>query len=121
MYGFDDKELAEAVKAKMKHPHVYVQLTLDSTQAAGAQEKGLLKKEHYPATSVAVGRSEKGAIMHLKLAVIDGLDVLTGSTNWSDGGECKQDNELIVIRDAHVAGEARARIDCIHAHILGGK
>lgn len=118
LYGFDDQELADVIRTKLADPTCYVQLTLDSSQAAGVHEREILAAENYPASSIAIGRSESGAIMHLKRIVLDGLITIGGSTNWSASGEGKQDNELTVVADRAVAAEARARIDQIHAHML---
>jgi phosphatidylserine/phosphatidylglycerophosphate/cardiolipin synthase-like enzyme len=118
MYGFDDEDLAGIILTKLRDSNVYVQLTLDKSQAGGVHERTLLAQENYPVSSVAIGHSERGAIMHLKHGVVDGTILFDGSTNWSTGGETLQDNQLTVSIDPTMAGMATARIGAIHANML---
>jgi phosphatidylserine/phosphatidylglycerophosphate/cardiolipin synthase-like enzyme len=120
MFGYDDDELAAMLDTALQNESMYVQITLDSSQAGGAHEKALLTKYAHEMTgnSVAIGRSEKGAIVHRKMVIIDGLWWIGGSTNWSTSGETLQDNELTVIRDAMHCTKARTVLDIAHDHIL---
>jgi len=118
MFGFDDDQLATAVKEKLANPNVFVQLSLDVSQAGGVHEQEILVRENYPASMIAVGHSEKGAIMHLKLAIVDGFATIRGSTNWSGSAETLQDNYMSIMLDPFVAAGARTRCDVIHTEML---
>lgn len=120
MYGYDDEQLNTVLQSKLHDQNVYVQMSLDSTQAAGKAERTLLAAwlNDKTGNSIAIGHSEKSAIMHLKMVIIDSVDVVTGSTNWSQGGETRQDNQMTVIRDPLVCAEARSRLDIIHDNML---
>jgi phosphatidylserine/phosphatidylglycerophosphate/cardiolipin synthase-like enzyme len=118
MYGFADPDLAHALHTLLSDPAIRVTLTLDSSQAGGAHERKLLAAEGFPNSSVAVGTSEHGRIMHMKVLVIDGTILVSGSTNWSDCAEHLQDNELTVTINPARAAEARQRITAIHQHML---
>jgi phosphatidylserine/phosphatidylglycerophosphate/cardiolipin synthase-like enzyme len=120
MYGYDDDELAALIAGFLSHPSIYVQITLDKSQAGGVHEAALLQKYQnvMSGNSVAIGSSEKHAIMHRKVCIVDGLWTITGSTNWSLSGEQKQDNELTVTCDAVLAAEARYVLDLEHTSAL---
>jgi len=120
MYGLDDDEAVPVIVKATEDPHLYVQLNLDKSQAGGVHERELLKQFNHDqiGNSVAIGHSTKGAISHLKLLVIDGQYLLSGSTNWSAGGEAKQDNELTLTRCRARCAEARAVMDLNHDAML---
>ncbi len=119
MYGFDDDELNALIIKHAQDARIYVQMSLDKSQAGGVHEKRLVEQVlATPGTNVAIGQSTKHAISHLKVAIIDGLYVVSGSTNWSLSGEGAQDNQLTLTNDPIIAAEYRAILDRNHAAML---
>jgi phosphatidylserine/phosphatidylglycerophosphate/cardiolipin synthase-like enzyme len=121
MYGYDDDELDAIIRQKLGEEHVYVQLSLDKSQAGGKHEKEILAEWSNTAfgNSIAIGTSSvKHAISHLKVLIVDGVYTVTGSTNWSISGESEQDNQLTLNRNAVVASEMRAILDLNHDWML---
>ena len=97
MFGYADEELDTIIRGKLTSEHVYVQMSLDKTQASSVHEQRLLAKWHNHSfgNSIAIGTSNvKHAISHLKILIVDGVYTVKGSTNWSVSGEGQQDNEL---------------------------
>jgi phosphatidylserine/phosphatidylglycerophosphate/cardiolipin synthase-like enzyme len=120
MYGYDDDELDLIIKSKLDNEHVFVQMSLDKSQAGGVHERKLLDswRNDKPGNSIAIGRSVRGAISHLKIVIVDGVYTVKGSTNWSLSGEQKQDNEITLSRNAVIAAETRALLDVNHDEML---
>lgn len=88
MYGYDDPELDSLVRDLVIDRHVYVQGTLDKSQAGGVAEKKILTTwTPEIRASFAIGESATHQITHTKGGVIDGLVGWEGSTNWSASGE----------------------------------
>jgi phosphatidylserine/phosphatidylglycerophosphate/cardiolipin synthase-like enzyme len=121
MFGYDDTDLDSIIKSKLANEHVYVQMSLDRSQSkSGKTERQILAawdNDNF-GNSIAIGTSSKHAISHLKMVIVDGIYTVKGSTNWSLGGEQKQDNELTVCNNAVVAAEARAVLDRNHDFML---
>jgi phosphatidylserine/phosphatidylglycerophosphate/cardiolipin synthase-like enzyme len=121
MFGYDDAELNKIIQSKMASENVYVQMSLDRSQATGAHEKQILASWNNNAfgNSIAIGTSSvHNAISHLKIVIVDGVYTVKGSTNWSLSGEQQQDNELSLSRNAVVAAETRAILDLNHDFML---
>ena len=121
MFGYDDDELNKIIQGKLADENVYVQMSLDRSQAAGAHEKQILAQWNNDAfgNSIAIGTSSvHNAISHLKIVIVDGVYTVKGSTNWSLSGEQQQDNELSLSRNAVTAAETRAILDLNHDFML---
>src|SRR6202012_3994168 len=75
MYGYDDDELNDIILQKLTDEHLYVQMSLDKSQAGGVHERQLLAKwqNNLIGNSIAIGESTKGAISHMKIVIIDGV------------------------------------------------
>jgi hypothetical protein len=120
MFGYDDEELDAIIRQKLSQGHVYVQMSLDSTQASGKHESEILKRWENDGigNSIAIGSSARHAISHLKLLIVDGVYTVTGSTNWSASGEGLQDNECTIGNNAVRASAARSILDINHDFML---
>lgn len=120
MYGFADVHAAAVIRHHTDDENVVVSLSLDKTQAAGKSAQAILRqfKNGLIGNSIAIGRSIRSAISHDKLVVVDGIYLLSGSTNWSYSGELLQDNQLTLTRDPVACAEARAIIDLNHDAML---
>jgi len=120
MYGYDDDDLDKILHAKAGDPTVFFMACLDKSQAGGVHEKQLLAawQANLSNGSISVGHSEKGAIQHMKVCIVDGQWVVSGSTNWSVSGESAQDNQCTILCDAVEAARLRSRLDQLHAYQL---
>jgi phosphatidylserine/phosphatidylglycerophosphate/cardiolipin synthase-like enzyme len=121
MFGYDDDELNNIIQGKLTDEKIFVQMSLDRSQATGVHEKEILAKWNNNAfgNSIAIGTSSvHNAISHLKIVIVDGVYTVKGSTNWSLSGEQQQDNELSLNRNAVIAAETRAILDLNHDFML---
>lgn len=134
MFGYDDEELNDAIVDLIGRPSVYVQGTLDRSQASGVHERRILDANATVPdwqSAFAVGQSETHQISHTKGGVASGLGLgFEGSTNWSASGEGTgislradvsnapgfkaQNNTLLVSTNPVYLARFTARLDAEH-------
>ncbi|MDE2106790.1 MAG: hypothetical protein KGL39_56770 [Patescibacteria group bacterium] len=140
MFGYDDEELDAMIRAHAENPQVFLQLTLDKSQAGGVHERKILEgwdRDRFNSVAV-IGRSATHQITHTKGGVIDGIVAFEGSTNWSASGEGAgidgdvpdtpsgkpgrfkaQNNTLLVSTDTVLISEFTAELDREHVAARG--
>jgi phosphatidylserine/phosphatidylglycerophosphate/cardiolipin synthase-like enzyme len=94
--------LKDAVRRGVK-----VRIVLDGSQLIGTERLAEIRD--------AVRVKDRRPIMHLKAYQVDGKLLRTGSANFSASGLKKQDNDLILIRDAAAVRQFTSRFDAIFA------
>jgi phosphatidylserine/phosphatidylglycerophosphate/cardiolipin synthase-like enzyme len=123
IYGFTDQVFADGLIAAARRG-VWVRVLNDRTQAAGPHDRAVLQRlvdtaaaEQLP-IAVRVVESERGAIDHLKLVLIDdeagALDdassVAYGSYNFTDSAQ-RQDNVFVWTNDPGECARAFAKFE----------
>lgn len=86
MFGYDDPTLDTAIQRLLETPNIYVQISLDKTQAHGVHESELLAKYQNDGigNSISIGTSEVGhQIQHMKMIGVDGRAVYSAVTRGS--------------------------------------
>ena len=110
VYAFTSDDLATAL-VQAKKRGVAVQVVVDREfDRANANSKGkLLEAQKIPVRRIAgaaAKMAEKDAgLMHQKFAVIDRRVVFTGSYNWTHSAENRNDENLLMFRDARPLAE----------------
>ncbi len=108
IYSFTLDNLADSlVNAKTRG--VLVQVVFDKIQVniQGSQYQFLISS----GIQVKIDRSV--ALMHNKIAIIDGLIVIQGSMNWSNNGKSENRENILVIQSVVIAVKFKAEWDII--------
>ncbi|MBS7655176.1 phospholipase D family protein [Candidatus Bathyarchaeota archaeon] len=77
---------------------VEVKIVMEKEQLTGYSEYYKLKK-----AGIEVKLDSNPALMHNKVAIIDGKIVITGSYNWSQNAETKNNENLLIIKSKGLA------------------
>ena len=97
IYSFTLDSLGEALISAHSRG-VEVKVIMEEGQVSRYSEYEKLKK-----AGISVRLDGNPALMHNKVAIIDGLILITGSYNWSKSAETRNNENLIIIMDEEIA------------------
>ncbi|MEM3022111.1 MAG: phospholipase D family protein [Candidatus Bathyarchaeia archaeon] len=98
IYSFTLDSVGDALIAAHRRG-LDVRIVMEGDEAGqGGSEYGRLK-----GAGVPVRLDTNPALMHNKVAIIDGSIVITGSFNWTASAEARNNENMIVIRSAQIA------------------
>ena len=94
MYSFTSELIAEAV-IRAKCRGVKIRILMDSSQAGGKYSKyGFFLDK-----GITIIRDRHAGIMHNKIAIIDGRVLFTGSYNWTESAEERNEENILMFID----------------------
>lgn len=102
IYSFTERSIVASI-LNAKKRNVAVRIITDEQQAKGKTQKEALNQMVSAGISVKVNRHS--GLMHEKVTVADRAVVTTGSFNYSAAASTRNDEVLVVIRDARLAKE----------------
>jgi phosphatidylserine/phosphatidylglycerophosphate/cardiolipin synthase-like enzyme len=100
IYSLTKYDIVDAIVAAKKRG-VKVRIITDKTEAKNkseAKELAYLKKFGIP-----IKENKHSGLMHLKMSIIDGAVVTTGSFNYSQSASTVNDEVLVTMRDSTMA------------------
>jgi len=112
IYSFTAGQIAAALDSAVDRG-VQVRLVADKTQSAGTNS---VIHSLVQALPVRIGAGS--GIMHNKFAVIDDSVTVTGSYNWSDNAELRNDENLLVLSSPALADLYKARFEILWTYSL---
>lgn len=92
MYTFTDVEIAQAI-LEARDRGIEVRIYLDRSQVKAKYSRS----RYFVENEIKVRISSNSYIMHHKFAIIDGEVLLTGSYNWTESANLRNNENLLVI------------------------
>lgn len=107
IYSFTVNRIALVLDSAARRG-VKVRVVMDRQQAASSYSVAALLAKKMP---VRIGAG--GGLMHDKFAIIDDSVCVTGSYNWSDAAEFKNDENLLVLASTALAKAFKDRFEIV--------